>query len=57
MRGIEFVMLKIDLLKSNLLPFLFAIFTWVSVLGIDIFFIPLPEGISWVAILFILIML
>ena len=50
MLGIEFAMLKIDLLVSNLLPFSFAIFMWVSLLGIDMFWIPLREEISWVAI-------
>ena len=57
MLGIEFARLKIDPLGSNLLPFFFAIFTLASPLGIDIFLIPLPEGISWVALLLILIML
>ena len=54
---IEFAMLGIDPLGSNLLPFFFAIFMYALLLGIDIFLIPLPEGISWVAILLILIML
>ena len=49
--------LKLDPLESNLLPFFFAIFMLASPLGIDRFLIPLPEGISWVAILLILIML
>ena len=40
-------MLQIDLLESNLLPFFFAIFMWALLLGIDMFKIPLPEGISW----------
>ena len=57
MLGTEFTMHNIDLLGSNLLPFFFANFMYASLLGIDIFLIPLPEGISWVAILLILIML
>ena len=57
MLGIEFAMLRIDPLGSNPLMFFFAIFVWASPLGIDIFLIPLPEVISWVAILLILIML
>ena len=46
MLGIEFAMLKIDLLGSNLLPFFFAIFMYALLLGIDVFLIPLPKGIS-----------
>ena len=37
MLGIEFAMLKIDLLESNLLSFFFAISMWVLLLGIDMF--------------------
>ena len=57
MLGIESAMLRIDPIGSNPLPFFFATFMWASLLGTDIFLIPLPEGISWVAILLILIML
>ena len=39
MLGIEFAMLKIDILESNLLPFFFAIFVCVLLLGIDMFYI------------------
>ena len=57
MLGIEFAMLRIDLPGSYPLPFFFVIFMYASPLGTDVFLIPLPEGISWVAIFLILIML
>ena len=57
MLGIEFAMLRIDPLGSNPLPFFFAIFMLASLLGLNIFLIPLSKEISWVAILLILIML
>ena len=37
MLGIEFAMLRIDLLESNLPLFFFAIFMWELILGIDMF--------------------
>ena len=46
MLGIEFSMLKINLLGSFLLPYFFTIFMVALLLGIDVFLIPLPEGIS-----------